>query len=278
MARNKSNKSGSKKRTADETSVSDASHSRPIKKSKASQAPAIRAKDFDIPKLASAGPTLEERRAPTTVPVARKVIQTPDEPAAVPKPRIELGARDIRNAKSAHNELERSHEVKTLSVISSSSIQKIVTGIVEHLVPAGKSNKGKPRMVRIHVWASAAGKATSIVEIAKRELGSRKTSWYQYTAIEAVLLPFISKDGDASEAPMNTEAPDGETQITRAEDEEPAANEQEREGDETDFEVMKAQSPGKSAGGGGISKVRNVPRMWIFLTSKPVISLKRSYG
>ena len=133
-------------------------------------------------------------------------------------------------------------------------------------------------MVRIHVWASAAGKATSIVEIAKRELGSRKTSWYQYTAIEAVLLPYVSKDGDASETPMTTEAPDGETQITRAEEDESAATEQEVEEAETAFEVMKAQSRGKSAGGGGTSKVRNVPRMWIFLTSKPVISLKRSYG
>ncbi|KAK4999346.1 hypothetical protein LTR66_001592 [Elasticomyces elasticus] len=106
-------------------------------------------------------------------------IQTPSGNATTTEPCSEDSVNNV-----LITNLSTSYELKSLRIISSSSIAQRTRTIASHLLADGEeSHAGKQRVVVVHAKASVAGKLISTIEIAKREFSSRGQRWFQYSCL-----------------------------------------------------------------------------------------------
>lgn len=124
----------------------------------------------------------------------------------------------LQDNTDAINELGAKYDLSTLSVISSTSIQKRVTSSISHLKSPNTGEK--PRMVLLYARTTEVGKLITIVEQIKRLLVADGSQWYQYNqlfdskgeelkkkqkeTIEQTVLPQTEKDEDNSEDDFET--------------------------------------------------------------------------
>lgn len=87
----------------------------------------------------------------------------------------------LQDHTDAVDELSPKYDLSTLSVISSTSIQKRVTSSISHL--KSPSPDGKPRLVLLYARTAEVGKLITIVEQIKRLLSADGDHWYQYNQL-----------------------------------------------------------------------------------------------
>jgi Alba len=190
--------------------------------------------------------------------------------------------------------LARTHHVISLSIISSSPIQKKVSRVLSHI---SSPDIKKPPLVILTAKAGVASKAITIAEISKREIGNGGGTWFQYSGVEGVLGEWAPKDRGTKVEGEKAGTKDG-----GAEDEgaiesgvlasnEAEASKEEADGDEEEeeeeaFENMRdppATNPTVQEYPSVIEhelrkKIRAIPVLTIYLSRARVGELKKEYG
>ncbi|KAI9678109.1 MAG: hypothetical protein M1817_006053 [Caeruleum heppii] len=197
--------------------------------------------------------------------------------------------------------LHSTHAVLHLSVLSSTQIKKRVTSILSHLLPSSDlstTTLTKPPIVVLSAKAPVASKATSIVEIAKREMADVAAVWFQYLSLDAMVLELprrgLNKEtarsvrtgkratgGKAEVQPgphVDADADDARPRlakkatIERVEEALPVGEEDDPEPFETMPDPPKPPLPAEPP------KLRKIPRLTIYLSTKRVESLRKAHG
>lgn len=169
-------------------------------------------------------------------------------------------------------DLGSTHDITSMSIISSSHIQQKVARVLEILStypsPAGE----KPRVVMMHAKAPCAAKMISIAEIGKREVAKEGGKWFQYNRVEGVMVEL--KDGLKEEEKGKGKESGNKDKVEgkRKDDE---VGEAETEEESTAFETMK--TPFERANEGKPT-MRAVPVMILFLSRVRIDSLRKAYG
>lgn len=195
----------------------------------------------------------EEEDAPQSS--SKNESSTKNSPAATPA-----------NVPPPYGNLTATHDVLPMHIISSTQIEKKVTSALNHLssFPAVP-----PTVVMLHSKAKTASKMISIVEISKREIASNGGKWFQYNAIEQVIVPKKEPKGPEGK-PDNDD--DQSNEPKRSSSKDPGSDEDE---DGEGFETMK--TPFERAIE-GVPKIRAVPTMTIYLSRVRIESLRKRYG
>jgi Alba len=161
-------------------------------------------------------------------------------------------------------ELERTHDVTSMSIISSSHIQQKVTRALAILSLCPPIPPAKPKVVMLHSKAPVASKMISIAEIVKREIVKNGGKWYQYNKLGQIVEKKRDRYGGTKKQKSSGE--DG----SMAEDgDEYAGHDSEEE-----FETMK--TPFERAIEGK-PKVRAVPVMTLYLSLVRIDSLRKDH-
>jgi hypothetical protein len=166
-------------------------------------------------------------------------------------------------------DLATTHDVTTMSIISSSHIQKKVTRILELLSAFSFVAPTKPGVVMLYGKAPVASKMITIVEIAKREIAQNGGKWFQYNKVEQTLM--IREKIDASSKTMGLEDKGinsmdlDEAEGIKTDDEIPGSM---FETMKTPFERAIEDRP----------KFRAIPVMTLYLSRVRVESLKKMHG
>ena len=191
--------------------------------------------------------------------------------------------------------LSKTHDVISLSIISSSQIQKKVSRVLSHI---SSLITRKPPLAILTAKAGVASKAIAIAEISKREIGNGGGVWFQYSGVEGVLGEWVPKErrtkGEGEKVETKSEgAEDGEKAIepkVPANDMAEATKEEvDRGGEEEEeeaFETMrnppvtnpKAQEHPSIIELELGKKIRAVPVLTIYLSRAQVGELKKEYG
>lgn len=166
--------------------------------------------------------------------------------------------------------LAKSHELTTMSILSSSHIQQKVTRALSLLSVYPAISSAKPAVVMLHAKGKAAAKMISIAEIVKREIAGMGGKWFQYNQVEQVMEEKKSSPPKEKEN-SNTKGKEKDGEDV---DEEVGDHDQSDE-EEGAFETMK--TPFERAIE-GTAKVRAVPIMTIYLSRVRNESLRREYG
>jgi hypothetical protein len=160
--------------------------------------------------------------------------------------------------------LENTHNITTMSIISSSHIQQKVTRALDILSEYPAVPPAKPKVVMLYSKAAVASKMITIAEIVKREIAKAGGKWYQYNKLNKVVEEKVEKAGSAKkekstsgDVPMAENGDDG------------AGKESEEE-----FETMK--TPFERAIEGK-PKIRAIPVMTIYLSRVRIDSLRRDH-
>lgn len=94
-------------------------------------------------------------------------------------------------------ELQGKYVVDTLTIISSSKIEKRVTAVLSHLGHVDMfSQTSVPGVVMLHARAGEANKLVTVMELAKRRMAEAGHVWYQYNRVYEVAEE--RRGGDAS--------------------------------------------------------------------------------
>ena len=153
--------------------------------------------------------------------------------------------------------LQGKYDLVKLSVLTSTQISSRTSAVVAKFSPSGDgiensdpatthagNNNGKPVIVALTAKANATNKLTSIVEIAKRDLVSKKIKCFQYNALSSEMVEIERKS-------------------------------KKRGDDESDsddaFETMGAVPLSEK-------KKRSMPVMTVYLATTSVRELKMAYG
>ena len=107
------------------------------------------------------------------------------------------------------------YDLTTINIISSTQISKATTRILKTLAQTPKDNKHP--IVALTAKARVANKLISIVEIAKRDLASRKVTLFQYTALSSEMVE-ISKKAPSSKGDEGDEESDDAFEAVAASD------------------------------------------------------------
>lgn len=159
-------------------------------------------------------------------------------------------------SKSASGDLNTTHDVTSINIISSTHIQKKVTqtlALLSEYPPIAK-----PKVVLLHAKAPIASKLITIAEIAKREIAKSGGKWFQYNKVEEVMVErkeTLKKGGEKLE--------------------EEKAPESEEDDETTTFETMKTPFERVIE---GKPKVRGLPVMTLYLSRVRIASLRKAYG
>lgn len=162
-------------------------------------------------------------------------------------------------------ELEKTHNVTTMSIVSSSHIQQKVTRALEILSEYPTIAPAKPKVVMLHAKAPVASKLITIAEIVKREIAKDGGKWYQYNRL-----------GQVMEEKKREEHVGKRKKKVGGADEEMADHEDGGEGQESEEEFETMKTPFERAIEGK-PKVGAVPVMTIYLSRVRVDSLKKDY-
>ncbi|KAG9248155.1 hypothetical protein BJ878DRAFT_83871 [Calycina marina] len=163
------------------------------------------------------------------------------------------------------------YNVSNRSILSSSSIQKRTTQVLNSLKPSAASvedtfigdGESKQMVVQLHANSKAASKLITVVEIVKRELAASKTACFQYTCVEGIMKEQTKKVKDSKHSGAKDSEKDAE-------------KDDEDEEDNTEgFETMKTPFERSIE---GVPKIRTVPMLTIWLSNERVGSLARKFG
>jgi len=166
--------------------------------------------------------------------------------------------------------LSDSHKLTTMSIITSSSIEKKVTKILETLASFSfAASVARPNVILIYSKGPSASKMVTVIEIAKREIAQAGGKWYQYNGVEGSK---VVQKGKALGAHNN----DGEDAM-EVDGDGTAEGDLELEEGTTDFTFETMKTPFERAIEGR-PKVRVVPLMTIYLSRVRIDCLRRSYG
>lgn len=148
--------------------------------------------------------------------------------------------------------LDAKYDLIRFNVRGGTQISSRATAVISHLtsVPA---EGAKPVMVVLHASSREGNKLISIVEIAKRDLASKKIKFCQYTALSSNVVEVERKPKPAGPAL-------------------PSINQEDAaETDEEAFQTMGAtEETGK--------KKRSVPAMTVYMSSLFVKELRDEFG
>ncbi|KAI9822738.1 MAG: hypothetical protein M1832_002971 [Thelocarpon impressellum] len=171
----------------------------------------------------------------------------------------------------AHPELDKTHNLVSINVISSSKIANRVTLILSALSSFTFADPSvKPGLVIVNAKAPVASKAISVIEIAKREIASKGQKWYQYTTLNQLMQTLPEKKAVKAKGDLTIAETDGlEADGDRTKDAGEGSDEEAFEHMDTD-RTADAES--------GRKKVRAVPRINVYLSMVRVEPLKELYG
>jgi hypothetical protein len=158
--------------------------------------------------------------------------------------------------------LENTHDVTTMSIISSSHIQQKVTRALDILSDYPAVPPAKPKVVMLHSKAAVASKMITIAEIVKREIAKAGGKWYQYNKLSQVVEEKVEKAGSAKK--------DKRT----GEDDSVAENGDEGAGQESEGEFETMKTPFERAIEGK-QRIRAIPVMTVYLSRVRIDSLRR---
>jgi hypothetical protein len=203
----------------------------------------------------------------TTMSNATPVETNPTPPAAADQSNV---AFPIAECPPNTVDLTRTHDLTTMTIISSTQIQTKVLRVLENLSVYPAPPNEKPRVVMMKAKAGVASKMISIAEIAKREIGKGGGKWFQYNAVEGVMeeLQMEVKKGKKA-----TEMEDKEKGRGGGEGE--GKEEEESEEETTAFETMKTPFERVNE---EKAKVRAVPNMSLYLARVRIDSLRKAYA
>lgn len=196
-------------------------------------------------------------------------------------------------------DISQTHNVISINVISSSSINQKVSQILSHLSKFSFADvNAKPIMVEIGADAPVASKAISIVEITKSELDKQGAKWYQYSIIEPKIVQIPRKDerrgdeggvtvAESGLAQRNTSAAGNGLQNTTVDghfdpmDEDKEAEEEE-DADGPAFEEMIMDTSHDAGDRNAVKekkpKIRAIPRLVVYVSRVRSEKWKRLYG
>jgi hypothetical protein len=165
----------------------------------------------------------------------------------------------LSTAITPYGDLDTTHTVTFISIISSTSIEKKVTATLTHLSTFPAVSPAKEAVVMLHSKAKVASKLITVVEIAKREVAAGGGKWFQYNVVGTVM------EEQKENAISGIEKGSKEGEEDESGDEE----------EETGFETMK--TPFERAIEGK-SKVRAVQTMTTYLSRVRIEGLRKTYG
>jgi hypothetical protein len=160
--------------------------------------------------------------------------------------------------------LENTHDVTTMSIISSSHIQQKVTRALDILSEYPAVPPAKPKVVTLYSKAAVTSKMITIAEIVKREIAKAGGKWYQYNKLNKVVEEKVEKAGSA-----RTEKSTGED-VSMAENGDDGAGQESEE----EFETMK--TPFERAIEGK-PKLRAIPVMTVYLSRVRIDTLRKDH-
>jgi hypothetical protein len=160
-------------------------------------------------------------------------------------------------------ELENTHDVTSINVISSSHIQQKVTRALEILSEYPTIPPAKPKVVVLHSKASVASKMITIAEIAKREIVKNGGKWYQYNKLSQVVE-------ERKESEQGMKEKNGDIDVSMAEN----GGEDDGQESEEEFETMK--TPFERAIEGK-PKIRAIPVMTVYLSRLRIDNLRKDH-
>lgn len=114
-------------------------------------------------------------------------------------------------------ELGGKYSIQTLSIISSSKINKKVTSVLSHLGHVDLFDpKSRPGVIMLHSRDKDASKMVTVVEVAKRRLTDSGQPWFQYNRVYQVAgqpSAALSHNSKASKSDHNNRRVDTQTVI-----------------------------------------------------------------
>ncbi|KAH7419935.1 hypothetical protein BKA64DRAFT_699938 [Cadophora sp. MPI-SDFR-AT-0126] len=172
--------------------------------------------------------------------------------------------------------LETTHTVTTMSIISSSNINKKVSRILELLSekPTGGGEQ-KCAVVMLYAKAPVVSKVVSVAEIAKRELAVEGGKWFSYCVVGEVLGERKEGDKEKGKEKSGGKRDQGKEAVAEESRDEDEGEEEEEE--EEAFEVMKTPFE-RALEMEGKPKVRAMPVMSLYLSRARIEALRKVYG
>jgi len=142
---------------------------------------------------------------------------------------------------------EKSFNVLSLSILSSSQISNRASLVVDHLA-RNHGSDDTPPLCKLHAKAKVANKLISVVEIAKRDLKTKGQKVYQYSSLASETITLEQNDSNSISKTSSTVSQD------------PGA-------DDDSFQTMEPRA-----------KIRNVPVMTVVLAARAIPGLKSAIG
>jgi hypothetical protein len=159
-------------------------------------------------------------------------------------------------------DLKPKYEVKILSVLSSTSINKRVDSILQHLGRFHAWDRSVlPGVVLLHARSSATNKLITVAEIVRRRVQESDQMWFQYNLMHETVL---AKQADQQKPRQPEDVSAVENTFMPVDDKE--------EDDEDYFETMQADAAFETAVHGQ-PKAKKLGHTSIFLSRVPVTEL-----
>lgn len=171
-------------------------------------------------------------------------------------------------------ELKPKYEVKTLSVISSTTISQRVATILEHLGRFHPWDKAVlPGVVLLYARASAVNKLITIAETVRRRINEADQKWFQYNRLYE--MDWLAGPTNLSKKAPPADYPSLKEQEKVLAEESIAKDAVEDEGEY--FETMREKTPTVfERAVKGESKEKKMAHMSIFLSRVPVPELREN--
>ncbi|KAE9377987.1 hypothetical protein N431DRAFT_329171 [Stipitochalara longipes BDJ] len=160
--------------------------------------------------------------------------------------------------------LEDTHDVASMSIISSSKVEQKVTRALQILSEYPAVPPAKPKVVMLHSKAAVASKMITIAEITKREIVNNGGKWYQYNKLGQVIGERKDKELGARK---EKSAGEDVSMVKNGDEEAENASEEEFETMRTPFERAIEGKP----------KVRAIPVMTLYLSRVRIDSLRKDH-
>lgn len=207
----------------------------------------------------------------------RKHLGGPDSDPTAKRARNDDDARSTASVsheplQSLFSDLSPKYDIKSLSVISSSSISKRVDSALQHLSRFDLYDSSiLPGIVLLYARSNSANKLITIAETVRRRIHEGGQKWYQYNRLYE--MEWAARQPQTSTANPTTR--DKKPVVTLVEDTIMSVEGQDQEDDEEDddFETMQPRTVFERAVHGE-ERVRPTACMSIFLSRIPVPELK----
>lgn len=187
-------------------------------------------------------------------------------------PSLSLSLQPLQNLVT---KLRPKYEVKTLSVISSTSITKRVNAVLTHLGQCHMwDSSNLPGVVLLYARSNSTNKLITIAETVRRRIHEVDQKWYQYNRLYE--MEWAAKQQANNQIPKGTRSRSQNTVETLVEDTVMSMDENPDGSDEEDdFEVMQSQQQTVfERAVHGEDKTKQMAHMSIFLSRVPVPELK----